>query len=62
MKLGIIVEGQLQNKKIILEPRTSMKQNEYLVEKGIFLNGSPMFQKACLICEKFIGQQCPKCN
>jgi hypothetical protein len=61
MKLGVIEEGKLQGKKILLEPRTNLPDNEYLVEKGTFFNGSAMFQKACLICEEFINSthQCP---
>lgn len=55
LTLGIIEEGKLQGKKIILSPREGLKQNEYLVEKGIFMNGSPEFSKACLICGEFIS-------
>lgn len=54
MKVGIIEEGLLKGKQIILEPH-DLPQNEYLVEKGTFFNGSPMFQKACLVCENFIS-------
>jgi len=54
MKLGIIEEGKLKGKKIILTPRKDMEQSEYYVSKGTFLNGSEQFSKACLICEKFI--------
>ena len=64
MKLGLIEEGKLQGKKVILEPRVDMKDNEYLVEKGLFFNGSPEFSKACLTknCEKFIPDNgCDKC-
>lgn len=63
MKLGVINEGKLKGKKVILEPRTGLKDNEYLVEKGPFLNGSPAFTKFCLntSCQCEIPSHCPKC-
>lgn len=61
MKLGIIEEGRLKGKKIILEPH-DLAQNEYLIEKGTFFNGSPMFHKACLVCEDFISDSGHICN
>lgn len=56
MKLGIIEEGVLKGKKVILEPHEGLKDNEYFVEKGGFLNGAPMFARYCLNkgCEKEI--------
>jgi len=61
MKLGVILDGKLKDKKIILEPRKGLDKKTYLVEKGIFMNGSPEFSKACLICEEFIPEN-HKCN
>ena len=60
--LGIIEEGKLKGKKIILEPRGELKKNEYLVEKGAFINGSPQFALHCLVCEKEIPGRCKKCD
>lgn len=57
MKLGVILEGELKDKKIVLEPRTNLPDNIYLVEKGVFFNGSPEFSKACLVCEKYVGDK-----
>lgn len=54
MKLGVIEEGKLKGKRIILEPRDGLKDNEYLVENGSFLNGAPTFSKTCLVCEREI--------
>lgn len=64
MILGVIEEGKLKGKKIILEPRTNLEENQYLVEKGVFLNGSPQFALHCLTkgCEKEIPGKCNKCN
>lgn len=63
MVLGVIEEGQLEGKKIIIAPRSNLKQNEYLVEKGLFFNGAPEFSKACLVCEQFIPDSgCPNCG
>ena len=64
MKLGIIKEGKLKGKKVILKPRTGLPENIFLVEKGTFLNGSPMFAKFCLNkgCEKEVPDICEKCN
>ena len=64
MKLGMIEEGQLKGKKVLLEPREGLKENEYLVEKGVFANGAPMFNKACLNkgCEDYIGNSCTNCE
>ena len=52
MTVGIIEDGTLKGRKIILEPRSGMKDNEYLVEEGTFFNGAPLFTRACLICEQ----------
>ena len=63
MKLGIIEEGKLKGKRVLLE-RKGLRDNEFYVEKGVFLNGSPQFSKACLNkgCEKFIPDNgCDKC-
>jgi len=64
MILGKIEEGKLKGKKVILEPRSGLKENEYLVEKGLFLNGSPQFSLHCLNkgCECEIPGKCDKCN
>lgn len=64
MTLGIIEEGKLKGKKFIIEPRTGLPENIYLVEKGLFFNGQPMFHKACLNrgCEEYVGEKCDKCN
>lgn len=62
MKFGIIEEGKLKGQKIILEPRNGLKNNEYIVEKGVFNNGAQMFQKACLVCEEYIGEVCTNCK
>ena len=63
MKLGIIQTGKLKNKKIIIEPRQGLPKNIYLVENGIFPNGSPQFSHFCLVCERQIPSNgCPKCN
>lgn len=60
MKIGLIESGKLKGKKIILEPRTGLRDNEYLVEKGKFINGSEQFALHCLICEKEIPGKCDK--
>lgn len=60
MKLGEILEGKLKGRKIILEPREGLRQNEYLVEKGVFIGGMPQFALHCLICEKEIPGRCDK--
>ena len=64
MILGKILEGKLKGKKVILKPRSGLPENIYLVEKGTFLNGSPMFAKFCLNkgCEKEVSGFCKKCN
>jgi len=61
IKYGIIEEGSLQGRKIILEPRNdSLHQCEYLVEEGLFFNGSPMFALYCLVNEcKIPHTGCP---
>lgn len=51
IKLGVIEDGGLKGRRIILEPRKGLKRNEYLIEQGVFFNGSPMFAKYCLMCE-----------
>lgn len=60
MKLGVIEDGTLKGKRIILEPRDGLKDNEYLVENGMFFNGSPQFSLYCLACEKQIPGKCKK--
>lgn len=64
MKIGVIEEGKLKGKKMILEPRENLPNNLYLVEKGVFLNGSPQFELHCLTkgCEKEVPGSCKKCN
>ena len=64
MILGVIEEGKLKGKKVILSPRKDLPDNLYLVEKGTFLNGSPQFALYCLTkgCEKEVPGKCPKCN
>lgn len=63
MKLGEILDGTFRGRKILLSPRVNLKENEYLVEKGLFLNGSPEFSKACLIHEVFIPDNgCEQCQ
>lgn len=63
--LGVIEEGSLKGKKVIFSPRNGLKDNEFLVEQGVFMNGAPVFHKACLTkgCEKFIANRgCDTCN
>jgi len=63
MKLGIIEDGKLKGKKIILEPREGLPDNLYLVSKGAFLNGSPQFAMYCLVCECEVPTGgCLRCN
>lgn len=64
MRLGVIDEGRLKGKKVILDPRNGLKENEWLVEEGVFMNGMPMFHKACLNrgCEEYIGSMCEECG
>jgi len=62
MKLGIIEDGNLKGKRIVLEPRDGLEDNLYLIEKGPFLNGSPQFAMFCLVCEKEVPGKCPICN
>jgi hypothetical protein len=62
MKLGIIEDGKLKGKKIVLEPREGLENNLYLVSKGTFLNGSEQFALHCLICEKEVPGKCTRCN
>lgn len=61
--MGMIEEGSLKGKKIILKPRKGLKKNEYLIEQGVFFNGAPMFALYCLMCEVPIpGNGCIKCS
>ena len=64
MILGIIEEGKLKGKKVILSPRKDLPDNLYLVEKGKFINGSPQFALHCLTkgCEKEVPGTCQICN
>ncbi len=63
IKLGIIEDGGLKGKKIILEPRKGLRRNEYLVEQGVFFNGASMFALYCLMCEAPIPSNgCMVCN
>ena len=57
LQLGVIEDGGWKGRKIILSPRVHLKQNEYLVEKGVFFNGAPEFSKACLACLEFIPNE-----
>ena len=50
MTLGIIETGGLKGKKIILEPRINLEDNEWLIEDGR-LFGKPKFSLHCLVCE-----------
>lgn len=60
MQLGIIEEGNLKNRKIILEPREGLKRNEWLIEKAVRCN---QFALHCLTCEKEIPLNgCPDCD
>ena len=62
---GIIEEGELKGKKVMLSPRNEgTPENLYLVEKGVFYEGSPMFALHCLTkdCEKEVPGVCPVCN
>lgn len=63
-KWGQIEEGKLKGKRVILEPRIGLKDNEYLIEKGVFMNGSSMYHKACLnkSCQDYIGNHCQNCK
>jgi len=62
MKLGVIEDGKLKGKKIVLEPREGLEDNLYLVSKGDFLNGSPNFSMYCLVCEEEVPGKCTTCN
>jgi hypothetical protein len=61
---GKIEEGSMKGRKVILSPREGIPDNLYLVEKGEFMNGSPMFALHCLTkgCEKEVPGKCEKCN
>jgi hypothetical protein len=61
---GKIEEGKLEGRKVILSPRKDLPDNLYLVEKGLFANGAPMFALHCLTkgCEKEVPGKCQKCN
>lgn len=37
IKMGMIEDGGLKGKKIILKPRKGLKKNEYLIEQGYSL-------------------------
>ncbi len=63
LKFGIIEDGRLKGKQIILEPRTGMKNNEWMIAEGTFAGGAPLFARYCLICEvKIPDTGCFKCN
>lgn len=57
MKLGIIEEGVLKDRRIILSPRKGLKDNEYMVENGKMVGDNIMFSKFCLICDIAIPDQ-----
>ena len=61
---GKIEEGKLKGRRVILEPRESLPENLYLVEKGKFINGASQFALHCLTegCEKEVPGKCEKCN
>ncbi len=63
-KFGIIEEGKLKGRKMVIEPRVDLLDNLYLVEKGLFLNGSAQFSLHCLAkgCEKEVMNKCNMCN
>ena len=48
LKFGIIDDGGLKRKQIILEPRTGMKNNEWMIAEGTFAGGAPLFARYCL--------------
>ena len=61
-EMGVIEEGTLKGRQIILQPREGLKDNEWLVQSGLLL-GIPKFSKACLTCEEFIPDNgCGKCD
>ena len=63
LKFGIIEDGGLKGKQIILEPRTGMKNNEWMIAEGTFAGGAPLFARYCLVCEvKIPDIGCFKCN
>lgn len=63
IQFGVIEDGGLKGKKIVLKPRHGLRNNEWLVEHGVFINGSPVFAKYCLVCEIPIPDMgCQKCN
>ena len=65
MILGVIEEGKLKGKKMILEPRENMEDNLYLVQSGKFIDGqSSKFSLYCLTkgCEKEVPGRCRVCN
>lgn len=60
MQLGIIKEGRLINRKIVLDPRNDLKRNEWVIEKAVKSN---QFALHCLVCEKEIPMNgCPNCQ
>lgn len=62
MKLGVIESGSLTGKKVILEPRTDLPQNIYLVESGMSPIG-PSYEHWCLACETQVPTEgCERCN
>lgn len=63
MQFGLIEEGKLKGKKVIVNPH-NLPDNEFFVEKGVFFNGSAQFARYCLNegCEKEIPDNgCPNC-
>lgn len=64
MKFGIIESGKLKGRRAILEPRVNLPSNIFLIEKGAFMNGAPMYAKYCLTkgCEMEVSEKCTNCN
>ncbi len=62
--LGVIQDGKLAGKVIILQPRNGLRENEWLVQDGnSSLTGQPAFKRFCLVCDEEIPVNgCPKHN
>ena len=51
MQYGIIKQGKLKGRHIILKPRKNLTADEYLVEHDRVFGGQPVFAKYCIKCE-----------
>ena len=59
IQYGLIEDGVLKGRRVVLSPRDGLPNNIYLVEQGTFFNGAPMFTTYCLVCDKQVPGTCP---